>query len=540
MRLSPHEQERLLIRAGAELARTRRARGLRLNHPEAVAVLTDWVLEGARDGRRVADLMEAGRHVLTRDDVMEGVPEMLAEVQVEATFPDGTKLVTVHEPIGGGAERPPGSPPPLIPGEVVGPDEPIEINAGRAVVTLRVVNTGDRPVQVGSHYHFAEANPALAFDRAAARGRRLDIPAGTAVRFEPGVAMDVELVAFGGATGDPGPPRRGRRPARCEHAMSFIDRQRYRALYGPTTGDRIRLADTDLLIEVDRRPLRRRRRGGVRRRQGDPRVDGPVDASPAPTGAPDLVITGAVILDHWGIVKADVGVRDGRIVGIGKAGNPDTMDGVAPGARDRAVDRDHRRQRAGSSPPAPSTATCTSSARRVSTRRSAPGITTIIGGGTGPAEGTKATTVTPAPGTSPGCSRRSTSWPVNVALLGKGNTVGDDGAVGAAARRCRRLQAARGLGHDAGGDRRLPDGWPTPSGVQVAIHTDTLNEAGFVESHAGGDRRPGDPRVPHRGRRRRPRARHHHRRRRTPTCCRRRRTRPGRTPSTPSTSTSTC
>ena len=108
MRLSPHEQERLMIRVGADLARARRARGLLLNHPEAVAVLADWVLEAARDGRRVADLMEAGRHVLTRDDVMEGVADLIPEVQIEATFPDGTKLVTLHEPIGGGAERPPG------------------------------------------------------------------------------------------------------------------------------------------------------------------------------------------------------------------------------------------------------------------------------------------------------------------------------------------------------------------------------------------------------------------------------------------------
>ncbi len=99
MHLSPHEQEKLLVHVAAGLARERRARGLRLNHPEAVAILTSFVLEGARDGRRVADLMEAGRHVLGRDDVMDGVPEMVPEVQVEATFPDGTKLVTVHQPI---------------------------------------------------------------------------------------------------------------------------------------------------------------------------------------------------------------------------------------------------------------------------------------------------------------------------------------------------------------------------------------------------------------------------------------------------------
>ncbi len=99
VRLTPHEQERLLVHVAAGLARERKARGLRLNHPEAVALITSFLMEGARDGRSVADLMEAGRHVLSRDDVMEGVPEMVPEVQVEATFPDGTKLVTVHQPI---------------------------------------------------------------------------------------------------------------------------------------------------------------------------------------------------------------------------------------------------------------------------------------------------------------------------------------------------------------------------------------------------------------------------------------------------------
>ncbi|HZE65824.1 MAG TPA: urease subunit gamma [Sporichthyaceae bacterium] len=99
MQLSPHETERLLIHVAADVAHRRRARGLRLNHPEAVAIITAFLLEGARDGRTVAELMNAGRSVLTREDVMEGVPEMLHEVQVEATFPDGTKLVTVHEPI---------------------------------------------------------------------------------------------------------------------------------------------------------------------------------------------------------------------------------------------------------------------------------------------------------------------------------------------------------------------------------------------------------------------------------------------------------
>jgi urease subunit gamma/beta len=197
MLLSPHEQERLLIHVAAGLARERRGRGLLLNYPEATALITSFIMEGARDGRTVAELMQTGRTVLTRDDVMAGVPEMLTEVQVEATFPDGTKLVTVHEPI-------PLDPENRAPGGIIHGDSPVVLNAGRATVTLMVTNTGDRPVQVGSHYHFAQVNPALAFDRAVARGCRLDIPAGTAVRFEPGITREVTLVPLAGARVVPG------------------------------------------------------------------------------------------------------------------------------------------------------------------------------------------------------------------------------------------------------------------------------------------------------------------------------------------------
>jgi urease subunit gamma/beta len=197
MRLTPHEQDRLLVHVAADVAHRRRERGHRLNHPEAVAVLTSWVLEAARGGRTVADLMQSGRHVLAADDVLDGVPELLPEVQVEATFPDGTKLVTLHQPIPTGGSA-------LIPGEVAGDGGPIELNAGRPVTMLSVENGGDRPIQVGSHYHFAETNPALVFDRDAARGRRLDVPAGTSVRFEPGIAVDVALVPFTGRRVVPG------------------------------------------------------------------------------------------------------------------------------------------------------------------------------------------------------------------------------------------------------------------------------------------------------------------------------------------------
>jgi urease subunit gamma/beta len=192
--LSPHEQERLLVVVAADVAHRRRARGLRLNHPEAVAVLTAWVFEAARDGRSVADIMSAGREVLTTDDVLDGVDHLIEELQVEATFPDGTKLVTLHGPIQAGEQPTDG----IVPGEVLVADEPVELFAGRNLTELAVVNDGDRPVQVGSHFHFAEANEALTFDRTAATGRRLAVPAGTSVRFEPGVQMTVVLVDLAG------------------------------------------------------------------------------------------------------------------------------------------------------------------------------------------------------------------------------------------------------------------------------------------------------------------------------------------------------
>jgi urease subunit gamma/beta len=195
MLLTPTELERLTIFTAAELSRKRRAKGLKLNHPEAVAIITDEILEGAREGRSVADLMSAGSTVLTTDDVMPGVASMLPILQVEGMFPDGTKLVTIHEPI-----RPPAGADadPLQPGAILAAAGEVELGAGRARVTVSVVNTGDRPIQIGSHYHFFESNKALDFNRGHALGMRLDIPAGTAVRFEPGQRKDVTLVAFGG------------------------------------------------------------------------------------------------------------------------------------------------------------------------------------------------------------------------------------------------------------------------------------------------------------------------------------------------------
>ena len=179
-----------MIHLAGGLAKERKERGVKLNYPEAVAYITSELLERARDGKTVTQLMSMGRELLTAEDVMAGVPEMLHEIQFEATFPDGTKLVTVHEPII--AENK------LIPGEIITDEGDIVINSGKEAVSLTVANTADRPVQVGSHYHFFEANKALSFDRAAAYGMRLDIPAGTAVRFEPGETKEIKLIPIGG------------------------------------------------------------------------------------------------------------------------------------------------------------------------------------------------------------------------------------------------------------------------------------------------------------------------------------------------------
>jgi urease subunit gamma/beta len=216
MHLNPREIDKLILHQAGSLAQKRLARGLRLNHPEAVALIATQLLEFIRDGKSVAELMNLGRQFLGRNQVMDGVPSMVAEVQVEGTFPDGTKLVTVHHPIASangnlelalrGSFLP--LPDPALfpnvdsdfePGACTTVEGELEINAGRTAVSLAVTNLGDRPVQVGSHYHFIETNASLKFDRAMAYGKRLDIPAGTAVRFEPGETKTVPLVEIAGA-----------------------------------------------------------------------------------------------------------------------------------------------------------------------------------------------------------------------------------------------------------------------------------------------------------------------------------------------------
>jgi urease subunit alpha len=266
--------------------------------------------------------------------------------------------------------------------------------------------------------------------------------------------------------------------------MAELSRARYAQLYGPTVGDRVRLADTDLLIEITED-----RCGGPGPLAGDEAVFGGgkviresmgQSTVTRTDGSPDLVITGVVVLDHWGVIKADVGIRGGRIVALGKAGNPDTMDGVTPelviGPSTEIIGGNGLILTAGGI----DSHVHLIAPQQVPVALSS-GITTLIGGGTGPAEGTKATTVSPGAFWIDMMMNALTEWPVNVVLLGKGNTVSTDGL-------WEQLRAG------AAGFKLHEDWGTTPAaidaclsvaqdaGVQVAIHTDTLNEAGYLES----------------------------------------------------------
>ena len=190
MLLTNREQEKLMIYTAAKLALERKERGCKLNFPEATAIITSYILEGARDGKSVAQLMVDATKVLDETDVMDGIASMMDMVQVEATFDDGTKLVTVHSPIQANDS--------MVPGEYIVDEGDIQLNENCEIETIEVENTGDRPIQVGSHYHFFEVNANLNFNRELAYGKRLDVAAGTSVRFEPGSKKEVNLVVFTG------------------------------------------------------------------------------------------------------------------------------------------------------------------------------------------------------------------------------------------------------------------------------------------------------------------------------------------------------
>ncbi|KAK9108432.1 hypothetical protein Syun_024443 [Stephania yunnanensis] len=594
MKLTPREIEKLILHDAGYVAQKRLAQGLQLNYTEAVALIATQILEFVRDGKKtVAELMDIGKQLLGRRQVLPAVPLLLETVQVEGTFPDGTKLITIHDAIAlddGNLElalygsflpvpsldKFPGTDKDYkVPGEIIiSKQNSISPNIGRKAVVIIVRNIGDRPIQVGSHYHFIETNPRLVFDRKRAYGMRLNIPAGTAVRFEQsldigtimmlvslallrgvrtdlctdmnfdtvshflgtiemfcalrnsqgqfslyglifkdGVERDsksVSLVSIGGnkvvrgGNGLVNGPvddsslekvmetvqARGFGHAEEENvwegvtgennmATQTIPNEVYASLYGPTTKDMIRLGDTDLFAEIEKDFAVHGDEcvfgGGKTIRDGMGQATGYLSSD-----CLDTVITNAVIIDYTGIYKGDIGIKNCLIVNIGKAGNPDVMDDVKSdmivGVNTEVIAAEGMIVTAGAidchvhfiSP-------------QLAHDAIASGITTVIGGGTGPADGTRATTCTPSPIHMKFMLHSTDGIPLNVGFMGKGNTSDPDGL--------HEIIEAGAMG------LKLHEDWgSTPAAVenclniaeqydiQVSVNTDTLNESGFVEN----------------------------------------------------------
>ena len=474
-----------------------------------------------------------GTTMLGRRHVLPSVPHTLTEMMVEGTFRNGTYLVTIHNPIAtddGDLERalygsflpvPNTSKfpwPPKegleawaddkMPGAVIavkGEKGKIVMNEGRKRIRLKVTSKGDRPIQVGSHYHFIETNPKLEFDRIKARGMRLDIAAGTSIRFEPGDSKTVTLVEIAGeqtirggnalASGkihdgdatkailqklQDGGFLHVEQPTSDQALDPYtMDRESYIAMFGPTTGDKIRLGPTDLWIQVEKDMTVYGDEctfgGGKTIRDGMGQASGRSDQE-----CLDTVITNALIVDYTGIYKADIGIKNGLIAGIGKAGNPDIMAGVDPklviGVGTDVVAGEHKIVTAGG---------FDSHIHLICPQQAyeaiASGVTTFLGGGTGPSTSTNATTCTPSTNMIKWMLQASDGLPVNIGVTGKGNDAEPAGLI-------EQVEAgACGL--------KLHEDWGTTpkaidtclnvcdeQDVQCLIHTDTLNESGFVET----------------------------------------------------------
>ncbi|MFI8555403.1 urease subunit alpha [Psychrobacter sp. NPDC077938] len=392
-------------------------------------------------------------------------------------------------------------------------DGDIILNQGRQVQTISVSNTGDRPIQIGSHYHFYEVNDALSFEREQTRGFRLNIISGTAVRFEPGQSREVELVAYAGKQdvyGFAGRVMGAAHPDKISESTTDkkatatsqkrVSRRIYAEHFGPTTGDKVRLADTELWLQVEAdltshkdtavdqantsqssesssKPIEIK---GEEVKFGGGKVirDGMGQGQLLGAEVADTVITNALVVDYTGIYKADIGIKDGRISAIGKAGNPDIQPAIdiPIGGATEIISGEGKILTAGGvdshihfiAPQQCETALMS-------------GVTTMLGGGTGPAQGTLATTCTPGAYHIASMLKSTDSIPMNIGLLGKGNVSVPEpiaeqieaGAVGLK------------LHEDWGTTPQAIDNCLSVADdydVQVAIHTDTLNESGYLES----------------------------------------------------------
>lgn len=532
MNLVPRELDKLVISQTGFLAQQRLARGVKLNNTESAALITHVLQEIIRDGNHtVADLMSMGKHILGRCHVLPSVVSSLTILQIEGTFTTGTHLVTVDEPIGTAEgdidlalygsffPRPPDSLFPAwpeavfelenMPGGIIPADKgTIELNPGRKRTRVRVTNRGDRPIQVGSHFHFIETNPQLDFDRIKAYGYHLDIPSGTSARFEPGDTKTVTLTQISGlktivggssvATGtidmshtntvlrrlkEEGFLHTPEDPPsdRSDIKAYTMDRMAYAMMYGPTVGDTVRLGSSNLRVQVEKDYTAHGDEctfgGGKTLRDGIGQAAGRGDDECA-----DLIIVNALVVDWSGIFKADIGVKDGIISGIGKAGNPDVMDGVNPslivGSNTDVIAAEGKILTAGG---------IDTHVHYICPQQAeeslAAGITTMFGGGTGASTATVAANCTPSKTYIRQMMQALDRLPVNFGVIGKGSDTGKPGLHD----QCHAGVAGLKLHEDWGCTPSAIDSCLSVCDefdIQCQIHSDSLNESGFVERTA--------------------------------------------------------
>ncbi|KAL4889572.1 hypothetical protein BDV59DRAFT_210257 [Aspergillus ambiguus] len=522
MQLIHRELDKLAIAQAGLLAQRRLARGVKLNCAEATMM---------RDGEQTAsELMSIGKHILGRRHVLPAVVATLTVLQVEGTFTTGTHLVTVDQPIssedGDIALALYGSFLPIpqescfpsyseseyevsrMPGAILPGEGKIELNAGRKRTQLSVTNKGDRPIQIGSHFHFIESNPELDFDRIKAYGYHLDIPAGTSTRFEPGDTKTVTLTQISGlktikggssiATGTIDLSHTNAVLRRLQEEgfrhtpeATIIDRQKidpfkmdrltYALMYGPTFGDSIRLGSTDLWVTIERDYTAHGDEctfgGGKTLRDGIGQAAGRSDDECA-----DLVLVNALVIDWSGIFKADIGVKDGVIVGIGKAGNPDVMDGVNPalivGSNTDIIAAEGKIITAGGIDTHVHYICPQQADEAISS-----GVTTMFGGGTGPTTASVAANCTPSKNYIRMMMQALDKLPVNYGVIGKGSDTGKPGLHD----QCNAGVASLKLHEDWGCTPSAIDSCLSvceQHDIQCQIHSDSLNESGFVERTA--------------------------------------------------------
>ncbi|CAF3411257.1 unnamed protein product [Rotaria socialis] len=444
MRLTEREFENLKISHAGTIAQKRLARGLRLNYPEAVALISAQCLELVRDGsHNLTDIQQQAKKILGKNMVLNGIPQMIKEINIEATFPDGVKVVIIRNPICtdmGDLElalygsflpipsielfqKPNDSESGSHPGEIFLKDsQPIMINGDRDSIFITVTNESSELISIGSHFHFIEANRHLAFDRTLAYGMRLNIPAGDILTFNPGEQKEAPIIPIGGQRIIHGGNGLFDGPVTDENLkknQKNLRKNNFLHVDEKNSLEKILLGDTNLMVQIDADLTTY----GEECTFGLGKVlrEGMGQASNIRNDiALDTVITNVVIIDAIaGIIKADVGIKDGIIAGVGKAGNPQTMTGVTAGmvigVGTEVIQGESLILTAGAID-----ACSYFTSPDVVTEALMSGVTTMFGGGTG--MNGSVTMSTPGPNHIKYMIQATDDYPMNFGFYGKGNT----------------------------------------------------------------------------------------------------------------------